>query len=214
MTANLCPRCRDEWDDLMDVCHSCEARLVMWLTGTHPPVRAQWRRRARDVMRAVVKAHRSLAITDPAALVKLVDAAYTFGGRAMHPYKVWLAERKILVAVLMPEPPPPAPTAEDFAACEVAIDLVELGDVEGAKKLLDEQAPRRLNRACKACGAKVGKACRDVETTAYTFEHPDGQRAGTVVHDKQNIPRIVPHLVRVGEKPRPAPMPLFERSAP
>lgn len=34
---------------------------------------------------------------DKKSIVKLIDAAYPFGNRANHPYKIWLQERKRLL---------------------------------------------------------------------------------------------------------------------
>lgn len=209
-----CTRCGDIWDEIMDVCHSCAARLVMWLDNGRGRIPGNWRRRAFQTMAAVVRENRDMAATDPAALLKLVDDAYPFGERAMHPYNAWLAERKELIAVVKPEKAPPAPTQDDYAAVLVAEDLIEMGREDEARKLLVEQAPRRLNRKCPACGAKVGKACRDVETKTMIGAVP-GPTTGTgtaypIALSKQ---RIVPHLARV-EPQRPAPMPLFDGSEP
>lgn len=198
-----CTRCGDELDLILDVCHNCAGRLAFWLaTSTH---KSRWRERANAAMRAVVNANRELAATDPAALLKLVDAAYPFGERAMHPYKAWLAERKIFVDVLFPPKPPAQPTQDDYAACLVALDLVEIGRVDDTKKLLDEQAPNRLGRKCPACGAKPLRQCFDLATTNAA------DLGYSVIPERKSVERLVPHDARVEPK-QPAPLPLFERS--
>lgn len=151
--------------------------------------KSQWRRRAREVIRSVL---RGLTGDCPEhwtreTVLAFVDDAYPFGARSHHPYKAWLAERKLLIATLWPERATLealAPTADDLAACEVAIDLVESGRDDEARKLLDEQAPRRLNRDCPACGSKRGEDCEEPPLLM-----PPGRHEWPI--------RIVPHLARV-----------------
>jgi hypothetical protein len=126
------------------------------------PMGSHWRRRARHAMRSVVSKYEGIATL--ANLLPLIDDAYPFGQRSHAPYKAWLAERKLFIQLL---DAPPAPTAEDRAACEVAIDLLELGRIAEAQSLLDAQAPRRLNRDCPACGAAIGKLCRERRDCAW-----------------------------------------------
>lgn len=133
--------------------------LYEWMDAPAP--RSRWRARSRAAMKTVVKQFVETGICDYHQLVPLVDAAYPFGQRSHHPYKAWLQERRILLEVIDPTVPPPAPTIEDYAACDVATDLVEMKREDEAKKLLDEQAPRRLNRKCPACSAPVGVPCRE-----------------------------------------------------
>lgn len=47
-------------------------------------------------IRGVLLATRDAILTN-AELLKLVDAAYPFGEREHHPYKVWLSERRKLI---------------------------------------------------------------------------------------------------------------------
>lgn len=54
---------------------------------------------ARDAIAEVVRAHPEL-YGKPRELLKLVDAAYPFGQRQYHPYKVWLSERKRAMAAV------------------------------------------------------------------------------------------------------------------
>lgn len=135
-------------------------RIESWLTASRKA--GKWRQRARVVMARVVE---SWLNTHPrAALVAVdilhaVDMEYPFGQRKHHPYQAWLTERKILREALGLLESMPEPTEEDFAAVEVAIDLVETDRIEEAVALLAEQAPRRLNRDCPVCGAKRGREC-------------------------------------------------------
>lgn len=171
--------------------------LSMWLVG--PPRRiGQWRRRARSAMHSVVESYvNTHPSVQPDELIKLVDAAYPFGERAMHPYKAWLQERKELIAVLRPEVLE-LPTADDFAAVEVAADLYEsTEDAEATKKLLDDQAPRRLNRACPACGAKPKRPCREAKVDMNAAQKAIDYGYSIVGPEAEMVDRVVPHLSRV-----------------
>lgn len=53
--------------------------------------RPTWRERAHEVIAAVIREHPDV---EGPALRKLISAAYPFGERAMHPYKIWLDEVK------------------------------------------------------------------------------------------------------------------------
>lgn len=57
-----------------------------------------WRSRAAQVIAKVIQ---EVGTDDPTALKKAISAAYPFGERAMHPYKIWLSEVK---AQLNPTP--------------------------------------------------------------------------------------------------------------
>lgn len=213
-----CPQCGDDLDPYFNVCHGCVGAIVVWLDNPSAS-KIHWRVSARDVMRFVVKKYRNAHETiDADELIRFVDDAYPFGMRAMAPYKAWLAERKELIAVLKPEKLPPPPTVQDYAACEVAIDLVEMGREDEARAILDEQAPRRLNLKCPVCGAKAGKACFDAEagTAAVVIGvgHINGSKVPVTICQRPKTTRrdrVVPHLVRVGLT---QPAPLFERSQP
>lgn len=65
----------------------------------------------------------------------------------------------------------------------VAGDLVEMGRVDEARALLDEQAPHRLARWCPSCGEMAGQPCRD-----YVYRWEIGTHYPVLV---------VPHLSRI-----------------
>lgn len=156
--------------------------LTEWLNSRNPASR--WRTRARDAMKAAVKGCLNTDVDvafNQVAVLTHVDAAYPFGPRSHHPYKAWLQERQILCDVLWPPDPPP--TADDYAACEVALDIVAaIPDLERqALELLNAQAPNRLNRKCPVCAATPGDECWSL----------DEKRGG------YRMRLIVPHLGRV-----------------
>jgi hypothetical protein len=154
-----------------------QLRIALWSYLNTGAKVGRWRTRARAVIKREVEAYLNEGcdiIADD--VLKGVDAEYPFGQRSHHPYKAWLTERAILKAVLGLDEQPPEPNAEDFAAVEVAIDLVESERFEEALALLAEQAPRRLNRDCPVCGAKKYRDC---------------------LSPGSGGPRIVPHIGRV-----------------
>lgn len=51
---------------------------------------SNWRRVSREVIDRVVAEHKA----NGGDLKKMIDAAYPFGQRQYHPYKIWLSERK------------------------------------------------------------------------------------------------------------------------
>lgn len=55
-----------------------------------------WRTKSRNVILAAIKDGRDQGL-EGKALEKHVSAAYPFGERAMHPYKIWLNEFALLV---------------------------------------------------------------------------------------------------------------------
>lgn len=181
-------------------------RIEAWLAKE---TRSRWTARVRKVMNPIVETWSRCAYFDNDEIVKTmlvdIDAAYPFGSRSHAPYKAWLAERKSLVDVLTE--PLKAPTAEDYGACEVAIDLVEQGDSTGAQKLLDEQAPRRLNRECPVCGAAAGNSCHDRVETIEQAAPRSARHVGQAYLKVALEYRIVPHLSRV--MPQLANGPLF-----
>lgn len=181
-------------------------RVDLWLTNNRQV--GSWRQRARLAMRREVEAYRNVHVDiDAKELLALVDDAYPFGARSHHPYKAWLAERKILIEVLDATPALPVPTVEDHAACEVAIDLVEQGDLVGAQSLLDEQAPRRLNRECPVCGAAARNNCFEKVETIVQVLPKTTSHVGLAHREVKLEYRIVPHLSRV--MPAKANGPLF-----
>ncbi len=146
--------------------------------------KSKWRVHSRKAIQDVIEVIALMEpamLADRAAVLERVNAAYPFGEREMLPYKMWLLERKLFSAAL--NGPREAPTKDEAGVCEVAGDLVELGRVDEARKLLDAQAPNRLGRKCTACGAGAGVDCFDIV------------RGPTWVGNK---PLIVPHLARVG----------------
>jgi hypothetical protein len=187
-------------------------RIDMTPWRHQPRPRSKWRRKARKVIDDVVNANCGMwgsnpRVVDAEDIASKIDAAYPFGPLSNEPYKAWLCERKLVRVALGVDAsaklPPPGP--DDAEACMVALDLVEEGRKEAAKRLLDEQAPNRLNRKCLACGAAIGKPCRDQV----------GETRTKIIHNKYYVEkiwaeRIVPHETRVGAPMRkPADGPLF-----
>src|SRR5688572_19797946 len=93
------------------------------------------------------------------------------------------------------------PTPDDHAACLVAIDLVEEGRLDEARKLLEEQAPRRLNRKCLACGAYQQRPCDEYVEKTRPFKPIWIYQGAAPGPEKETyrvrVARIVPHLSRV-----------------
>lgn len=152
---------------------------------------SKWRVRSRQVIQDVVEVIALMEpalLADRAAVLERVNAAYPFGEREMLPYKMWLLERRLFRAAL--DGPRVAPSADEAGACEVAGDLVQLGRIDEARRLLEEQAPNRLSRACPVCATRAGRPCLDLEDA---------------------LELVVPHLSRVGLHGRDvSPGPLFE----
>lgn len=137
--------------------------LDEWMYGPMPNA-STWRRIARETMREVIGVLTDAApdvMSDKEATIERVDAAYPFGERARHPYKAWLAERRLLISVLHPPDQATLPSADEAAACEVARDAVLEGRIDDACKLL-EQAPNRLARRCPECGSPPMISCSDL----------------------------------------------------
>ncbi len=65
--------------------------------------------KARAIIAATMAGAPAELMQDEPALLKLIDAAYPFGQRAMHPYKCWLKERAAVRARLFPKEPKPVP---------------------------------------------------------------------------------------------------------
>lgn len=65
---------------------------------------SHWRSRARAAIERAIAEHNEQPsppaepATDRAALIKRIDAAYPFGPRQYHPYKMWLEERRRAIA--------------------------------------------------------------------------------------------------------------------
>ncbi len=173
--------------------------LEAWRRSAAP--KSRYRREARRIMAITVGLFAAKGPADPKALIAEVDAAYPFGERAMHPYKQWLAERRLLIAALKRDALP-APTGDEEYVCTVAADMLEQGDVVGARKLLDEQAPRRLNRDCRACGAKAGKECSENVPM-------EGEDRGAFYGVHRSVVRVVPHLARLVDRAPSDSGPLF-----
>lgn len=153
----------------------------------------KWRRQAHVAIREVL--HRVAVGTTAKDVLRAVDGAYPFGERKHYPYKAWLAERSALISALGLAPDLELPNAKDIMACEVAHDLIEEGRAGEARALLDDQAPRRLNRACSACGAKVGVECLEIGDVVVTHELKDAD--GEAMERREAVTRIVPHEVRL-----------------
>jgi hypothetical protein len=90
---------------------------------------SKWKARARSVMARVMAEH----IGDPPdKVLAAIDAAYPFGPRSHHPYKCWLAERK-LVRELLARNADSGPLSKRCPACGVGpgrdcIDYQSRGD--------------------------------------------------------------------------------------
>jgi hypothetical protein len=149
------------------------APIEAWLNDGGRRV-GKWRRDARIAMRRAVESWLNTHPRDALVahdILHAVDMEYPFGQRKYHPYDAWLTERKILRQALGLMEKLPEPTDEDFAAVEVAIDLVESGRFDEALALLAEQAPRRLNRDCPVCGAKRGRDCWSASGSIVALPH-------------------------------------------
>jgi hypothetical protein len=178
-------------------------RLNGWRSMKQPISR--WRRRARSTMDvAIQELLLSREKIDEASVLATIDAAYPFGERSRHPYKAWLTERSLLVDQMKKsEPVPLGPTAEDAAACEVAIDLIEMGRIDEAKELLDKQAPRRHANRCMVCDASPGWPCVDYELKSrplrptYLYKGTTEESWPKEEHKHVAVKRLVPHLARV-----------------
>lgn len=63
-----------------------------------------WRKYSNEVITAVIRENPGRT---PGELEKLIRAAYPFGERKYHPYKVWLSAVKLAMRELKGEPPKP-----------------------------------------------------------------------------------------------------------
>lgn len=71
------------------------------MTAPIAPARSYWRTRARTVIAEVIA---RTGTDDPARLQRELTAAYPFGERRSHPYKIWRDEIRRQLAG---SPPPP-----------------------------------------------------------------------------------------------------------
>ncbi len=180
------------------------------ITWLHlPATPSNWRNRARAAMFPIVDEWPDkLDITEPSLLLAAIDAAYPFGQRTGHPYKMWLQERRRLISMLRIDTAEQPATADDYAACLVAIDLVEEGRDDEARKLLDAQAPGRLRRKCPACGRAVSRPCREgYDSTEVAVSGTD--QWNPLMNFVRIRDMVVPHLARV-EPRRVTSGPLFD----
>lgn len=138
---------------------------------------SNWRRHSRIVIDRVLAENPGV---DEAKLFKLISAAYPFGERKYHRYKIWLSEVAATRKQRNPRQLPDCDAGDYESVLLVAGDLVELGRIEEARQLLTEQAPYRLTFGCPACGARPYKPC--------------------VVIDMGH-PLLVPHAARVSAWP-------------
>lgn len=143
--------------------------IAYYLAMPYPSSR--WRRDAHGAICAVAESYVNTHPEpyDTVELLRLVDDAYPFGERAMYPYKCWLTERRLFMQHMGGGPDAVTiepPTDADYQACLVAIDLLgdqRVGCEAAAVALLDDQAPRRLNRPCPVCGVDAGANCRNLD---------------------------------------------------
>jgi hypothetical protein len=56
---------------------------------------SQWRDAARKIVGDCLAGAHAMGVTDPKELRQLLKAAYPFGQRAMHPYKIWCDEVRL-----------------------------------------------------------------------------------------------------------------------
>lgn len=78
---------------------------------------SNWRERARNVIAVTIALARKEGVEDAAEILKRIDAAYPFGLREYHPYKLWLDERKKAkkqLGLLPIEPTTPAVSLRDY----------------------------------------------------------------------------------------------------
>lgn len=129
----------------------------LWMQKRVP--KSRWRREAIVAIGRVLMSASPDLLADDDALLKAVDAAYPFGERKYLPYKMWLLERKLFREAMVA--PAGTPSSDEAGVCEVAGDLVQLGRIDEARRLL-EQAPNRLGRKCPACAMPVGTPCIDM----------------------------------------------------
>lgn len=66
---------------------------------TGKPTRSDWRLHARWVISQAVAEGLSQGL-DAKALLKLIDSRYPFGSREMHPYAMWLKERRLAIETI------------------------------------------------------------------------------------------------------------------
>lgn len=158
--------------------------------ASRPPPPGRWRKRSRAVICDVIAANPD---ADTAALLTLVDAAYPFGEREHHPYKAWLAERKLLIGDLDPAPK----SAEEWGVVLVAIDMEEEGrGADAIRALLDEQAQNRHSRPCPTCAARKGDPCREAEVVTFALHTPFDDALQHSYKDTKYVDRLIPHAAR------------------
>lgn len=77
---------------------------------------SHWRSRARNVISVTKALAKQEGIADPNAILERVNAAYPFGVREYHPYRIWLDEvKKLKIELgLLPMPGGPAVSVADF----------------------------------------------------------------------------------------------------
>ncbi len=140
---------------------------------------------------------------DRAAVLVTVDATISADAdRQQRNLKAWRAERLSFVACVLGAEPSDEPTADDYAACVVAADLVEECRDREAEQLLIQQAPRRHNRPCPACGVIAGRPCREPGAAEARFSEWPNDGLGGYRAQRDVGERIVPHLSRVEVRSR------------
>jgi hypothetical protein len=158
-----------------------------------------WRKRAWRVMRPVVE--RVVADVGSWTAGKVIEAVNAAGIEAkIDPNsKRWRQERTALEDILHKERSLwRAPTDDDRAACEVAIDLVESTRYLEAILLLRDQAPNVLERQCSACRAMPGYPCEEITPDPYpredTVQTHALKLASIPTYSRRHL--IVPHGAR------------------
>ena len=98
---------------------------------------ATWREKAK---RAIAASMAETAALPPEERIAAANAAYPFGPREMHPYKIWLSEMAALrKALLGPKPDCGACGAKGDEPCRVMAGEIEIGGRHFAR---GEKVPR------------------------------------------------------------------------
>lgn len=92
-----------------------------------------WRKRAQRVIRGVLEEHGGKPYHE---VMAAIDAAYPFGPRSHHPYKIWLDERRKLTRELV-KAGAASPLAIDCKACGAGTGR-PCRDIERGGKLTDQ----------------------------------------------------------------------------
>lgn len=101
-----------------------------------------------------------------AALMKRLGRAYPFGERAAWPYKIWLAELRVVKRLVAP---PSTVALEDYHILQVARDAELQATPRGiaqAKALMLEVSSDVHANPCVICGSKANEPCKNMDSMA------------------------------------------------